>query len=85
MDNVQPFGNIEDVCIAMNLYQPKHLTNLFQPNTLDLAFNFGDDNGALENFDFDSFLHTDDGGAGGFGLGGEFDFGNPVEAGAGDL
>ncbi|CAN9170137.1 unnamed protein product [Alternaria alternata] len=28
------------------------------PNDIDLAFEFGDDAGALENFDFDSFLHT---------------------------
>ncbi|KAF2127924.1 hypothetical protein P153DRAFT_376854 [Dothidotthia symphoricarpi CBS 119687] len=59
--------------------------NIEDPNSLDLGFNFTDDSGALENFDFDSFLHTDDAGGGGFGLGAEFDFGNPVEAGGGEL
>jgi hypothetical protein len=29
-----------------------------QPNDLDLGLSFADDAGALENFDFDSFLHT---------------------------
>jgi hypothetical protein len=41
--------------------------------------NFGDDAGALENFDFDSFLHTgnDNDGLGGFV--GDFDFNAPPE------
>lgn len=40
----------------------------------------------LENFDFDSFLHTEDNGAFGS-LGGDFNFGGPdgVEASTGDL
>lgn len=42
--------------------------------SFDLNLGFGDDAGALENFDFDSFLHTggDDNVLGDFG--GDFDF-----------
>jgi len=48
------------------------------PNGFDLGLNFGDDNGALENFDFDSFLHTgNDNDA--FGTIPDFDFGNTTE------
>jgi hypothetical protein len=55
---------------------------LWQPN-FDLGLNFTDDAGALENFDFDSFLHTgaDDNG---FGIGVDFDFNNTTEVG-GDI
>ncbi|KAF2853592.1 hypothetical protein T440DRAFT_311054 [Plenodomus tracheiphilus IPT5] len=49
----------------------------------DLNFSL-DESGALENFDFDSFLHTND--DNGFGnLVGEFDFSNAPEVGGGDI
>ncbi|KAL6708847.1 hypothetical protein ACN47E_002254 [Coniothyrium glycines] len=62
MDNQPPFGNLGGG----------------EDSSFDLGLNFGDDAGALENFDFDSFLHTgnDDNGLGGFGA--EFDFTNGV-------
>ena len=44
--------------------------------------NFTDDAGALENFDFDSFLHTNENDT--FGLVGDFDFNNATEVG-GDM
>ncbi|KAF2820239.1 hypothetical protein CC86DRAFT_305239 [Ophiobolus disseminans] len=49
----------------------------------DLGLGFGDE-GALENFDFDSFLQNpnDDGG---FALSGDFDFNHVPEVGGGDL
>ncbi|KAH9863771.1 hypothetical protein J1614_009703 [Plenodomus biglobosus] len=49
----------------------------------DLNFNL-DDSGALENFDFDSFLHTSNDDTGFGNLVGEFDFTNTAEVG-GDL
>lgn len=49
----------------------------------DIGLNFGDGDAALENFDFDSFLHTGEDN-GGFGsLVGFDDFTNSVEAGDG--
>tara|TARA_R110002003_G_scaffold112_18_gene9723 strand:+ start:29154 stop:29357 length:204 start_codon:yes stop_codon:yes gene_type:complete len=65
-------------------HRNRHLTttNFFKA-PFDLGgFNI-DDNAALENFDFDSFLQNpnDDGG---FGMGSDFDFGHVTEVG-GDL
>jgi hypothetical protein len=51
---------------------------LRQSNFGDLNFSLGDDN-ALENFDFDSFLHVGDDTNGFNGLAGDFGF--EVEAG----
>ncbi|KAF1354433.1 hypothetical protein EJ07DRAFT_133008 [Lizonia empirigonia] len=52
-------------------------------NNFDIGLNFGDGDAALENFDFDSFLHTGEDN-GGFGsLVGFDDFTNGVEAGDG--
>ncbi|UPX13041.1 uncharacterized protein EKO05_0003570 [Ascochyta rabiei] len=52
-------------------------------NSFDIGLNFGDGDAALENFDFDSFLHTGEDN-GGFGsLVGFDDFTNGVEAGDG--
>lgn len=79
MDNGgPPFGNIDgDVCITLSLALQQILTRR-QPNGFDLGLNFGDDPGALENFDFDSFLHTgNDNDA--FGLASDFDFSNAAE------
>ncbi|RYN41066.1 hypothetical protein AA0119_g6222 [Alternaria tenuissima] len=50
------------------------------PNGIDLAFNFGDDAGALENFDFDSFLHTGNDNDAFGNLVSDFDFPNAVDA-----
>lgn len=48
--------------------------------SFDIGLNFGDGDTALENFDFDSFLHTGED-SGGFGsLVGFDDFTNSVEA-----
>ncbi|RYO19142.1 hypothetical protein AA0111_g10519 [Alternaria arborescens] len=49
------------------------------PNGIDLAFNFGDDAGALENFDFDSFLHTGNDNDAFGNLVSDFDFPNAAE------
>ncbi|KAJ5021590.1 hypothetical protein PSV09DRAFT_2437794 [Bipolaris maydis] len=47
------------------------------PNNFDLGLTFPDDGGALETFDFDSFLHTgDNDGLGNFG---DFDFAGATE------
>lgn len=51
-------------------------------SSFDIGLNFGDGDAALENFDFDSFLHTGED-SGGFGLVGFDDFTNGVEAGDG--
>jgi hypothetical protein len=48
------------------------------PNGFDLGLSFADDAGALENFDFDSFLHTGDTDTFG-GLGPDFDFSQSAE------
>jgi hypothetical protein len=48
------------------------------PNGFDLGLSFADDAGALENFDFDSFLHTGND-ADAFGNLGDFDFNNTAE------
>ena len=50
-----------------------------QPS-FDLGLTFGDDAGALENFDFDSFLHTGNDNDT-FGMVGDFDFNNTAEVG----
>jgi len=52
-------------------------------NTFDMGLNFGDGDAALENFDFDSFLHTGEDSGGFGGLVGFDDFTNGVEAGDG--
>ncbi|KAF1851532.1 uncharacterized protein K460DRAFT_373522 [Cucurbitaria berberidis CBS 394.84] len=58
--------------------------NIDPDPSFDLGLNFGDDAGALENFDFDSFLHTsNDNDAFGISVG-DFDFNNTTEVG-GDL
>jgi hypothetical protein len=75
-----PFGSIGDdvsnFCFALTPFQK---ANAYQPN-FELGLGFGDDN-ALENFDFDSFLHVGDDSNGLGGFGGDFggDFG--LEAG----
>lgn len=56
--------------------------DLADSNSFDLGLNFGDGDQALENFDFDSFLHTGDE-AGGLSAFGFEDFTNGVEAGDG--
>jgi hypothetical protein len=45
----------------------------------DLGLNFGDDAGALENFDFDSFLHTGNDNDTFGNLATDFDFPNTAE------
>jgi hypothetical protein len=54
-----------------------------QDNGFDLGLNFGDGDAALENFDFDSFLHTGEDNSGFGSLVGFDDFTNGVEAGDG--
>ncbi|KAG9188011.1 hypothetical protein G6011_01934 [Alternaria panax] len=49
------------------------------PNGFDLGLNFGDDAGALENFDFDSFLHTGNDNDTFGNLVSDFDFPNAAE------
>lgn len=48
----------------------------------DIGLNFDGGDAGLENFDFDSFLHTGED-SGGFGMGVFDDFTNGVEAGDG--
>jgi hypothetical protein len=50
-------------------------------SSFDIVLNFGDGDAALENFDFDSFLHTGEDSGGFGGLVGFDDFTNGVEAG----
>ncbi|OSS53096.1 hypothetical protein B5807_02182 [Epicoccum nigrum] len=52
-------------------------------SSFDIGLNFGDGDAALENFDFDSFLHTGEDSGGFGGLVGFDDFTNGVEAGDG--
>ncbi|KAH6643141.1 hypothetical protein C7974DRAFT_118002 [Boeremia exigua] len=52
-------------------------------NSFDIGLNFGDGDTALENFDFDSFLHTGEDSSGFGSLVGFDDFTNGVEAGDG--
>ncbi|KAJ4316512.1 hypothetical protein N0V94_005431 [Neodidymelliopsis sp. IMI 364377] len=54
-----------------------------QDSGFDLGLNFGDGDAALENFDFDSFLHTGEDNSGFGSLVGFDDFTNGVEAGDG--
>ncbi|KAI4957964.1 hypothetical protein J4E86_005104 [Alternaria arbusti] len=49
------------------------------PNGFDLGLNFGDDAGALETFDFDSFLQTGNDNDAFGNLVSDFDFPNPTE------
>ncbi|KAI4943588.1 hypothetical protein J4E91_009225 [Alternaria rosae] len=49
------------------------------PNGFDLGLNFGDDPGALETFDFDSFLQTGNDNDAFGNLVSDFDFPNPTE------
>lgn len=72
-----PFGSIDpDVGFSLIL-STIHLLTLQKPNGFDLGLNFPDDGGALETFDFDSFLHTgDNDGLGNFG---DFDFAGATE------
>ncbi|KAF1943529.1 hypothetical protein EJ02DRAFT_129700 [Clathrospora elynae] len=56
--------------------------NIEDPNGFDLNLGFGDETGALENFDFETFLHTNDND--GFGNLGDFDFPNTAEV-VGDM
>lgn len=59
--------------------------NISEDNNFDLNFGPLDGPDVLENFDFDSFLHTEDSGAFGS-LGNDFNFGpDGVEASTGDL
>lgn len=81
MDNgAPPFGNLEADVRATLCSQNN--ANIVKPSTFDLGFNLVEEGGALENFDFDSFLQNPNDDAA-FNLGGEFDF-NHVEVG-GDL
>lgn len=59
--------------------------NLDADPGFDLGLTFGDDAGALENFDFDSFLHTGNDNDAFGGLVNDFDFNNTTEVGGGDL
>jgi hypothetical protein len=82
MDNGQPpFGNTLDGSDVSILMSPSKCiyTDIPKPNGFDLGLTFGDE-GALENFDFDSFLQNpnDDGG---FALSGDFDFNHVPEVG----
>jgi hypothetical protein len=56
-----------------------HILTRRQPNGFDLGLNFGDDSGALENFDFDSFLHTGNDNDAFGNLVSDFDFPNAAE------
>lgn len=78
MDNGgPPFGNLDpDVGTSRPCFHTKLTAR--QPNGFDLGLSFADDAGALENFDFDSFLHTGND-ADAFGNLGDFDFPNTAE------
>ncbi|KAF2180336.1 hypothetical protein K469DRAFT_692859 [Zopfia rhizophila CBS 207.26] len=88
----QPQPPAQQPAAAPAPQQPSAMDNANQPfgainDDGDFGLGFGPLDGpdALENFDFDSFLHVDDGNGGFPGLGGDFTFGaDGVETGIGD-